>query len=241
MEWYKLSESRFPMEKKIIPCATIVLPTFNEKENIESIVKELLNRGYYIIVSDDGSTDGTEKIVKRLASKNSRVIFFDHSKFEKRGIAESTFDAAMIAKTEKIVVMDADYQHPLDMVPKIVSALDNAKLVVACRIKNENWGVKRILISFCGNILARLILSLRGTASCRDPVSGFFGFRKTLLSKINRKRVVANGIKALLDILKQLPKETKIIEIPYIFINRKKGYSKFDIRHIFLFFCSLLS
>ncbi len=220
--------------------ATVILPTLNEEENIDKIAAELLGRGYRVIVSDDGSTDRTRGIVERLATVDEKIIFFDHSKM-KRGLAGSILDAAKIVRTEKIIVMDADFQHPVEKTGELVSALDNVELAVACRTKNENWGIARQAISFGANALARFVLFARNSASCSDPVSGFFGFRKNLLRNIDERRVVGNGLKVLVDILKQLDRSAKVAEVPYVFAERKKGSSKIGISHIFLFLRSLVS
>ena len=148
---------------------------------------------------------------------------------------------ALAADAEKIIVMDADFQHPLEKVPELAAALDNSEMAVGCRTKNENWGLGRQVISLGGNWTARAVFALRGSASCSDPVSGFFGFRKSLLGKISRRRVVGEGFKVLVDVLKQLGKGTKIAEVPYVFVGRDGGGSKFRARHALLFLKSLLS
>ncbi len=228
--------------KKIKECAvTIILPTLNEEDTINALATELLKQNYYIIVSDDGSIDNTKKIVERLAVQNKNIIFFDHTIHNEKGIAKSIIDATKFAKTEKIIVMDADFQHPTEKISNLIFALDNVELAVCCRIKNENWGIIRELISFGGNFIAHIVFFLRNTADCSDSVSGFFGFRKSILQKIDEKRIIGNGFKILIDILKQLPRNTPIIQIPYIFINRKNGNSKFNISQIFLFLRSLFS
>ncbi len=227
------------MRKKSACEAAVIVPTFNEQENIGRLVRGLLKMGYCVIVADGGSSDGTEKEV--LAIGDRRAVFLRSPGGRRRGLSDSVMDAALAADAEKIIVMDADFQHPLEKVPELAAALDNSEMAVGCRTKNENWGLGRQVISLGGNWTARAVFALRGSASCSDPVSGFFGFRKSLLGKISRRRVVGEGFKVLVDVLKQLGKGTKIAEVPYVFVGRDGGGSKFRARHALLFLKSLLS
>ena len=101
--------------KKNQNSSTVILPTLNEAENIKQVISELLEEcpDSDIIVADDGSVDGTDVIVRRISKTEKRVIFLDRKNRKEHGLTASVIDAVLIAKKGKIVVMDADLQHPL--------------------------------------------------------------------------------------------------------------------------------
>jgi len=129
------------------------------------------------------------------------------------------------ARGSKIIIMDADFSHPPSVIPTIINELNNNDLVIASRYikggKIINWPFKRKLISKCAKLLANYILSIK----IRDPLSGFFGFKKNILNNIEFD---ALGYKLLLEIIVKC-NNIKVKEIPYIFINRSFGQSKLSI------------
>lgn len=226
---------------------TVVIPTINENETIVELAAELLRRypEARVIVADDGSTDGTREAVKRLAKKNPRVALLDRSGSSVHGLTASVLDAAGNADTGFIVVMDGDLQHPPERVRAIVSALELGNDVAVgyrTRIGGE-WGLYRRLMSKTAEGLGRLLLRVRGAPSCKDVLSGFFGVKRNLLVNTCTKRPAAfelRGYKVLLDLLKVLPRETRVADVGYEFGMRMKGKSKIGARHILLYLRSLL-
>lgn len=215
---------------------TVIIPTLNEGRNIRLLISKLLK--YYpevsIIVSDDGSTDDTKKIVK---SFKKDVLFFDHSKSRKKGLTGSVVDAIPLVKTDNIIVMDGDMQHPPEKVKSIYLKLNSGKdLVVGSRSRRYiNWAsADRKFLSDFGTWLARSFLHLKGI-DVVDPLSGFFGFKKRLFSRMNRSRFVNGGYKVLFDMLKQMRRSDKVSEVFFSFGFRNGGKSKLSSRH-FLYF-----
>jgi dolichol-phosphate mannosyltransferase len=115
---------------------TVITPTLNEKNNIVRLVGALdrMYRNVSVIVADDGSRDGTREAVSALGKKNGRVRLLDRSRKSVHGLTASVLDAALMARTRKIVVMDGDMQHPPAKVGDIAKALDSYDLVVGVRM-----------------------------------------------------------------------------------------------------------
>lgn len=221
---------------------TIIIPTLNEGKNIKLLISRLLElyQGVSIIISDDGSKDNTQKITESFRKKN--VIFFDHSKSKNKGLTGSVIDSIPKTKTEFIVVMDGDMQHPPEKVGNIYSGLKRGSvIVVGSRSRRYiHWAsTDRKLLSDFGTWLARSFLRIKGV-DVVDPLSGFFGFRKDLFQRIKNRRFVPGGYKVLFDILKQMKRKDKISEIFFNFGFRKGGKSKLSSRHFVYFLESFL-
>jgi len=225
---------------------TIITPTFKEAENIGKLLEKVTNMypGISVIVADDGSRDGTQEIVKEFSKKNSKVTLLDRSG-KVRGLTASVLDGVMNAKTPFVVVIDADLQHPPEVIKSIVEQLrDGSQVVVGTRTdKPEDWGFFRFLASNTAVLLGRMRLRLSG-AYARDVVSGFFGVHSDLFKEQISKysnRFVPEGYKVCLDLLKTLPRTTKVTEAPYSFELRKEGESKMATKHVVAYFKSLFS
>lgn len=217
---------------------TVIIPTFNEKGNIRDVVGELTRRygSVSVIVSDDGSDDGTREAVKALGRRNRRIMLLDRSQRKEHGLTASVIDAAMMVRTRKVVVMDGDMQHPPSKVGSIAGALDRYDLVVGVRTRVKDWGLHRRIISKSMSSLSYLLFSLQNRRLCNDMMSGFFGMDsgvfKMLIEK-HRNSFVGTGYKVLLDILKVMDKKSAIGEVHYAtFHLRKEGSSKFGFRHV---------
>jgi len=221
--------------------ATAIIPTLNEAGNISILVKELrfLYPGIKIIISDDGSTDGTEEIARQIASESPGKIILIERRGKQKGLTASVIDAALIADTKFIVVMDGDLQHPPEIVGNILdSLLNGADLAVAYRTKVENFGIPRQAMSLTAGTLATLSLRLRGAPVPRDIMSGFFGVKRELFAnaiKDNSESFEPAGYKVLFDLLKNLPRKIKLANIPYEFGTRERGTSKIGSRQVLSF------
>ena len=156
---------------------TIIIPTLNVGDSIGRLLNKLysLYPGVGIIVSDDGSKDNTQDIVRKFKS----ACLLDRSKRKIKGLTISVIDAVKIVNTPYIVVMDADLQHPPEKVGEIANKLQKYSIVVGER---ENvmggWSIFRKLISKTAIFLGRM--RLMGRVNCKDIVSGFFGVKKEL-------------------------------------------------------------
>ncbi|MEM3554870.1 MAG: glycosyltransferase, partial [Candidatus Micrarchaeaceae archaeon] len=203
-----------------------------EEATIGLLIRYLIReyRGIRIIVVDDGSKDGTKKIVNRFSKRS--VEFFDrHAAHLKRGLTFSIIDGILRAKTKYVIVMDADLQHPPGKIKAIAKCLENGYgLAVATRRTVKGWQLHRKLISKILIYAGYFILSIRGKSKCGDIFSGYFGVKRSMFSYIykkNKARFVGEGYKALFDLLKCIDKGSiKICDVPYAFGLRKAGGSK---------------
>jgi len=226
---------------------TVVLPTLNEKENIEKLINAIL-KNYLkikIIVADDNSTDGTIDVVKGISSKNRNVLLLER-KGRKKGLTASVIDGISASKTKYVIVMDADMQHPFEVIKTIKKKFDEGyNLVVATRASVNGWALYRKIISRLLMYIGYLVLYLRGSARCGDIFSGYFGIKKELFEKVyraNKKRFVNEGYKVLFDFLKCIKsKDVKIAEVPYIFHVRSAGSSKAGVKQGIALFKSFFS
>lgn len=205
---------------------SIVIPTYNEKENIELLIDRVekamdsYSKDFEIVIVDDNSPDGTWKIVARIGCNKRFVKLVKRS--GKLGLTSAVLDGVKKASGNKIIVMDADLSHPPEKLPEIVKELEKFDLVVGSRnIAGggvKNWPIHRKGISKGATLLAKLILN----TGCSDPMSGFFGVRKRIIENTKFK---TKGYKILLNIL-AYNKEIKIKEIPYMFNDRYAGKTK---------------
>ena len=228
------------------PQISIILPTYNESQNIVNILKlirENIPKGISTetIVVDDNSPDGTGKIVEDYISEIKKIaentIDIIHRK-AKNGLSSAILNGIQNAKGETIVVMDSDFSHPPQIIPKMIEAFKQYQcdLVVASRYITggnvQGWTTKRKLMSKIATVIAKKGLGVK----TKDPMSGFFAFKKNIIKELNFD---ALGYKFLLEILVKT-KGINIKEIPYTFENRKFGSSKLDSSTIIDYFKSVL-
>lgn len=221
---------------------TLIIPTLNEEGNIPLLLKRMfsLPLDARVIVVDDGSTDRTREIVESFGSK---VYFLDRNKEEIHGLTVSVLDGIKCADTEYLIMMDGDFQHPPKKIKEIVKLLNEGYgLVVGIRSNVPGWSFSRRVMSKVAEYLARLRLLISNKQGCNDVLSGFFGMRTDLAKKMAKTaRFEEEGYKILFDMLKALPNDVKIAEVPYVFGSRKGGSSKISLKHIALFFKSLFT
>ena len=233
------------MVQKNTPQFSIILPTYNESQNIVNILKSIhanIPKGIHTetIVVDDNSPDGTGKIVeeyilnfKKIAENKIDVI---HRK-AKNGLSSAILNGIQNAKGDTILVMDSDFSHPPQIIPKMIEAFKQYQcdLVVASRyITGGNihgWTAKRKLMSKIATTIAKRGLGVK----TKDPMSGFFAFKKNIINELNFD---ALGYKFLLELLVKT-KGINIKEIPYTFENRKFGSSKLNNSTIIDYFKSV--
>ncbi|MFP3167409.1 MAG: glycosyltransferase family 2 protein [Candidatus Nanopusillus sp.] len=214
---------------------SIIIPTLNEKENINELVeriKESLNDiKYEVIFVDDGSKDGTIEEIEKLKGKYKNIKIIERK--YRKGLSSAFLDGVKNSNGKYIVLMDADLQHPPELLRKMYEkALEGYDLVIASRYvkggKIENWNIIRELISKTAIFIAYIFLP--ETLKVKDPLSGYFLIKKELLN--NFKISDPFSYKVLLDILVKV-NYNKLIEIPYTFKERKHGKSKLDKKIIF--------
>ncbi len=227
------------------PQLSIVIPTYNEAENIVLLLESInsnIGKGIHaeIIVVDDNSPDGTGAIMDNYIKNNGFAqnevninIKVIHRK-QKTGLIQAILEGVSFAKGKQVLIMDADFSHPPEIIPKIIETLQKNDdcIVIASRYTNggsiNGWTLKRRLISLGANHIARHSLKV---SDVKDPMSGFFAFPRKL---IQNTHFDTKGYKILLELLvKERP--AKIIEIPYAFSDRKFGKSKMNRRIILEF------
>jgi dolichol-phosphate mannosyltransferase len=215
----------------------VVIPTYNEAENIERLVKEVAEAvaGIRILVVDDNSPDGTSDIVAQIAQENPNVLL--ETRPGKLGLGTAYVHgfkrALSIPDVDCIFGMDADFSHSPKYLPDFLEALDENDLVVGSRymegISVVNWPIRRLFISYFANNYARFITGL----PIRDCTSGFCCYRRETLESINLDSVRAKGYSFLVEMKYRAHKlGFKIGEVPIIFFERRSGktkMSKFDI------------
>ncbi|GJM17709.1 MAG: dolichol monophosphate mannose synthase [Thermodesulfobacteriota bacterium] len=210
---------------------TIVIPTFNERENVSPIInaleRSLGSISWEAIFVDDNSPDGTAEHVQNIAKNNPRISCI--KRLGRRGLSSACLEGILASSSPYVAVMDADLQHDEVILPDMLNALtqENYTLVVGSRYL-EGGGMGslvpgRITISRFATWLGRLFLK----TEISDPMSGFFMIQKEYFNKICEKLSV-KGFKILLDILISSDTEIRIKEIPYVMRSRLWGDSKLD-------------
>lgn len=209
---------------------SIIIPTLNEERNIGRLIDKLIENyhGCKLIIIDDGSKDATREIIKKKI-KGEKHVFIDRSKEKIKGLTISVLEGILKNDLKYFVVMDADFQHPINALDKLLNKLKNAKIVIGSR-KNKFYhpNIFRTLTSISATELAKIRLITKGTY-IKDPLSGFFGGETEFIRKIikqNKKRFVLPGFKVLFDILKAAPPRSKIEEVDFILKRRERGASK---------------
>lgn len=209
---------------------SIIVPTYNERDNITPLVEQLHSAlssyRYEVVFVDDNSRDGTIETATSLSAKYPvRIVV----RKDKRGLASAVVDGFGYATGGIIGVMDADLQHPPNVVPSLVKAVkDGADIAIASRyVKGggcPGWGLTRRVISKGAIFIAHLLLP--STRQVSDPMSGFFMFRKQAVDGAGLRPA---GYKILLEVL-LMGHFQHIAEVPFTFANRKGGRSKLGVR-----------
>ena len=224
---------------------SIIIPTYNESQNIIQILKSIKdnlpkNINTQAIVVDDNSPDGTGKVVddylKNLKKITNYTIEIIHRK-TKDGLGSAILKGIQQAKGDMIVVMDSDFSHPPQIIPKLVESIKKYQcdIAVASRYisggKIQGWSLKRKLMSKFATLIAKKGLGI----DTKDPMSGFFAFKRNIIKELNIDGI---GYKFLLEILVKT-KGVNIKEIPYTFQDRELGNSKLGIKTILDYYKSV--
>lgn len=212
----------------------IIVPTFNELDNITKLIPDLLSRTANpdILIVDDNSPDGTAEFIQQLAVNNDRIHLIKREKKMGLGTAYiAGFKFALKNNYDFIFEMDADYSHDPKEIPNFLNAIQENDLVLGSRYSNGvnvvNWPMRRLLLSYFANIYTRIITGL----PVKDATGGFKCFRRKVLETINLDRVKSNGYAFQIEMTyKAFKKGFRIKEIPIIFIDRMKGKSKMSKR-----------
>src|SRR4051794_10779917 len=218
--------------------AWLILPTYNEAENLEPIVRAALPRlaeaapEHRVLVVDDGSPDGTGEIADRLAAEDGRVEVLHRTAKEGLGRAYlAGFEHALASGADLVLEMDADFSHDPADLPRLIRAAEDADLVLGSRYVPgggvEDWGRRRRVLSRGGSLYARVILGV----PVRDLTGGFKCFRRETLEGIDYRDTHADGYGFQIELTyRACVKGFRVQEIPIVFRDRERGTSKMNAR-----------
>ncbi len=210
----------------------VIIPTFNELENIEAIIAAVmeLNKGFHVLVVDDNSPDGTAAVVESLVDKYPGKLFLEVRQ-NKSGLGTAYihgFKWALDSGYEYIFEMDADFSHrPSDLLRLHRACLNGADVAVGSRYKRGvnvvNWPLYRVLLSYGASFYVKLITGMR----VHDPTAGFVCYKRKVLEGINLDAVKFIGYAFQIEMkFRAYLKKYRIEEISIIFTDREKGKSK---------------
>ncbi len=213
-----------------MPRTIVVLPTYDEAENLPLIVPEILDQApeLEVLVIDDDSPDGTGKIADALAAESPRVHVLHREIKQGLGAAyRAGIARALELGADRIVQMDADFSHPPDQLPTLLREIEDHDVVLGSRylhgITVVNWPIERILISWFGNQYARRVTGL----PISDMTGGFRCVRRAMLEQMGLDRIRADGYAFQIEMnFRFVHAGARIKEIPFFFVDRTRGESK---------------
>ncbi len=216
---------------------SIIIPTYNERENLRELLRRIDNamksnglRDYEVVIVDDNSPDGTADLAEELSNVYPVKVVRRPGKL---GLSSAILDGLRVARGDTVVVMDADLQHPPEVIPKLVRAAesDGCDIVIASRyVKGGSvgdWSFLRKVISKGAILIAKILLPR--SRGVRDPMSGFFLFRRSVVD--GARNLNPKGFKILLEILVK-GNYRRVCEVPYKFGRRFKGESKLSTKEM---------
>ncbi len=212
--------------------ALIVVPTYNEAENIVPFLERLLatdaGMPFDVLIVDDNSPDGTGDLVDRIAGRDERVKVLHRPAKEGLGSAyRAGFRWALEGDWDLILEMDADFSHDVAYLPRFIEAARDADLIIGSRYVRGvcvvNWPMSRLLLSYFANIYARLVTGM----PVADATGGFKCFRREVLETIDFARIRSEGYAFQIEMnFKAWKHGWRLREIPIVFTDRHEGSSK---------------
>jgi dolichol-phosphate mannosyltransferase len=212
--------------------ALVIVPTYNEADNIPELVPRVLEQdpGIEMLVVDDNSADGTGQLVDRLMETEPRLHVLHRP--DKMGLGTAYVDGfryALERDYDLVFEMDADFSHDPDSLPTFLEAIQDADLVVGSRYLNGvtvvNWPLTRLILSYGANVYTRIITWM----PLKDATGGFKCFRRATLESLDLSRVKSDGYGFQIEMnFKVWRKGLRVVEIPIIFEDRRVGVSKMN-------------
>jgi dolichol-phosphate mannosyltransferase len=211
--------------------ALVIIPTYNERENVLKIIDAVLAQSPIIdvLIVDDGSPDGTGALVDERAAVDNRVHIIHRERKLGLGTAYVAGFRWALERTYQLVFeMDADFSHDPQHLPEFLASIENADLVVGSRYRDGrvtvmNWPIGRLLLSYFANVYARFVTGL----PIFDTTAGYKCFRRKVLEAIDLKDVRSNGYAFQIEMhFRVWRKGFRMIEIPIVFVDRTEGTSK---------------
>jgi dolichol-phosphate mannosyltransferase len=214
----------------------VVVPTYNERENIGPLCDAILRQGggVEVLVVDDNSPDGTAALVRALAAADPRIHLLCRPGKLGLGTAHvAGYRWALDRDYERVITMDADFSHPPDVIPAMLEASLRADVVIGSRYVEgggyRNWPRRRVLLSSFSNAVTRLALRLPAA----DCTGAFRCFRRSVLENVALDNIVSRGYSFQEEMLWHCSRRGwRIAEVPIVFVDRQAGRSKISLREI---------
>lgn len=218
-----------------MPGHLVIIPTYNERENISDIIDAVQNLeyGFHVLIVDDGSPDGTAELVKKAMEKYPKAVHLEE-RSGKLGLGTAYvhgFHYALRKDYDFVYEMDADFSHnPKDLLRMAAELERNrADLVIGSRYvkdgKLENWPMDRIFLSYGASIYVRLVTGL----PVKDPTAGFIGYKSQVLRSIDLNKIESIGYAFQIEMkYAAWKRDFRLKEIPITFKDREKGESKMN-------------
>ena len=213
-----------------MPKTLVVIPTYNEAENIPTLIPSVLNQApdIDVLVVDDGSPDGTAAVARRMRESDSRIHILERE--SKMGLGSAYvegFKFAIKHSYEFVFEMDADFSHSPGEIPNFLKKGEQFDLVLGSRYVNGvrvlNWPIRRLILSFAANVYTRIITGM----PLHDATGGFKCFRRKVLEAIDLDSVKSNGYAFQIEMsYKAWKNGFRVTEIPITFHDRRSGVSK---------------
>ena len=210
----------------------IIIPTYNESENIKRLIPMVLEQDHriHVLVIDDNSPDGTSSVVRAITKRNQRIHMIHRD--TKMGLGTAYvegFRYALKNGYDLIFEMDADFSHDPCEIPHFLAQMDDYDLVIGSRyimgVNVVNWPMSRLLLSWSANLYTRIITGL----PVKDTTSGFKCFRRSVLESIDLDRIHSDGYAFQIEMhFKAWKKRYRLHEIPIVFVDRNVGISKMN-------------
>ncbi|MEZ4456303.1 MAG: polyprenol monophosphomannose synthase [Gemmatimonadales bacterium] len=208
----------------------VILPTYNESENLPQIVPAILEQDsrLEVLVVDDNSPDGTGQLADQLAGAFARVHVLHRTAKEGLGKAYlAGFRWGLEHGFDRLLEMDADFSHDPKFLPALIAAADGADLALGSRYKSGvnviNWPMSRLLLSYFANIYVRWVTGLPLT----DATGGFKCFRREVIETLPLDRIRSNGYAFQIEMsFRAWRKKFRLVEVPIVFTDRVEGSSK---------------
>jgi len=208
--------------------AVVCLPTYNERENLEQMLRALADKGVSVLVVDDNSPDGTGELADRLAEELDHVEVLHRDRKEGLGPAYlAGFKHALADGADLVLEMDADFSHDPDDIPRLIHRAGEADVVLGSRYVNggsiSNWGPLRRFVSAGGSLYARRLLGV----GVHDLTGGFKCFRREVLETLDLDAIGSRGYAFQIETTyRALRAGFRVLEIPISFADRERGGSK---------------
>lgn len=217
----------------------VIIPTYNEKENIQKLIPQILSldEKINVLIVDDNSSDGTGDVANKLTVEFQDRVFVIHRN-GKLGFASAYlegFQLALKMGVDYIITMDADFSHNPQYLPRIIERFKDYDVVIGSRylhgtVSVVNWPIKRLILSRLANFYAKIVTGLR----VNDCTSGFVGYKREVLEKIGIANILSDGYSFLIEMKYRAQKKGyKLVEMPIIFEERRLGQSKMSKKIMF--------